>query len=61
MSCGESEMSPYYEMFNETAIDLQLTTKYPINENLSEKNFEDYPQYVADDLIEVKVNDVSIF
>ncbi|XP_045474543.1 uncharacterized protein LOC123680603 isoform X2 [Harmonia axyridis] len=57
MSCGEGEMFPYYEMFNETAIDIEITTRFPINDNLSEKNFEDYPQYVADDLIEVKQND----
>ncbi|XP_044754631.1 uncharacterized protein LOC123313712 isoform X2 [Coccinella septempunctata] len=57
MTCSEAEIPPYYEMFNETAIEIQITTPFPINLNLSEKTFEDYPQYVADDLIEMKVND----
>ncbi|KAL3267692.1 hypothetical protein HHI36_006824 [Cryptolaemus montrouzieri] len=57
LTCGDSEMAPYYEMFNETVGDVEITTRYPIRAELSEKNFEDYPQYVSDDIVEEKVNE----
>ncbi|XP_045473935.1 uncharacterized protein LOC123680196 [Harmonia axyridis] len=56
LKCADSGTTPNYDIFNQTdLVEIGVTTQYPIRENLSEQSFEDYPQYIADDIIEDQV------
>ncbi|XP_044754632.1 uncharacterized protein LOC123313714 [Coccinella septempunctata] len=57
LSCAESETLPSHGIFNQSELDFENTTKYPIRPELSVQTFEDYPQYVSDDIIQDKVQD----
>ncbi|KAK9892878.1 hypothetical protein WA026_022557 [Henosepilachna vigintioctopunctata] len=56
LSCGGSQIAPYYEIFKKFSAEIEITTEYPVRDDLSENNIEEYPEYVADDLIDEQMN-----